>query len=428
MIVYSSAMLRGVVIVLCVAAAGCLREPVFHGGNGDVPLDEIADVLEVRDAALGLAVSGPNFEVVFSNQGARYPVQLGIVDPRTKDLVTFSAAGATSCHSEQGTGIAMFPMQHANGVDAGPDISSVMLVPSLGATVTQVALDWKQARTGTCNISFAGHTTFTFFVDGQVVRHDQLSYTPTGTAQAMDCACDTSGQSVFAFTSYTTLSTAQLAHVRNASGAAVVAENPSTGVEIVDPSTSEGQRGAPGTRRVCAEGFGGLEIAFGFPDFPRLQRVTSQRDLAFVLDYLPSFPTTSPPMDTYESTTRMRFDNGPDTCDQLMRQLADYDDAAMLHVQTEGPEEDLRLGPDGIYRNMTPYPGRAALLTVATGGRIAAPFAVRLEFDGPREKYAVYRSGPQDGNSGRIQPDTSSVIVWFMEPLLDNQVITITAD
>jgi hypothetical protein len=418
-------MSRGFVIV-CVALAACLPEPTFRPRDAatDAPSpdaalgDPLTPVPEVRafppNAQGQVEVSGPYFGVRFSNTGARYPLQLDIADADGNAANFLGGPSTEACNDERGVGIGLYPIDRVNSIDQ--NVGSASAMPSLaGAAVAQVSIRWNE---GFCTNTLAidGESLFTFFPDGRMHRFDQLDITTMQTVTP-DCTCS-QPTSRFFFTSYASLNYGVIASLESPVG--TITPLPMTGGEVTDTMD-----------RICASGFGGRKLAFGFEALvrpARIRRVNNNTNIAIVKDWLDDTTgqsITGPLMLTMATTHLL---DRTQTCSALFDRL-DALAASNTIIATHGDATTpLTIDRhDGMYGTAQPITETLVVLR-AGGANIPGGFAVKLQFEGERE-FAVYRTGATD-NGGGVQPvvpGNTAVVMWFREGLGQDQTIVVSA-
>lgn len=164
-------------IAVAASLAACLSIPPFMG----------SPLLDYKEDNGGAIVTAPDFTLHFAS-GASFhlPDRLTMVGS-TDNLLGHD--DSVLCFDESGTGFSLYPTPRISG-DIATQPAQNQLVPLMrGPAVVQVRLDWATRLDCSQTRAPGGHSTFTVFPDGRIVRHDTLSDPSQDQIFSNPCKC-----------------------------------------------------------------------------------------------------------------------------------------------------------------------------------------------------------------------------------------------
>lgn len=193
-----------------VTLAGCFEKPPFRGdGDGGMPdagpspcpggVVVNADL----DGQGRRVVCGPGYTMRFSDQGYGYPDSFVVGGEELLGQVT-------TCADEDRVGLAFYPAgvvaggppPTGQGVDGGRHVDLEVDTPFL----VKIGVPWR-ASFDACGLAPQGRSTFTFFPDGRIFRHDHIVDSSAAGAAACAGSCGPAGATGWHVTSYWTFAT-----------------------------------------------------------------------------------------------------------------------------------------------------------------------------------------------------------------------------
>ncbi|MBV8760654.1 MAG: hypothetical protein JO257_25400 [Deltaproteobacteria bacterium] len=404
--------------MIALVGAGCIKLADFHPGGGSgsgTPDARTADAANPGECGNGMpgqatasmsgsaiCAAGPGYVLRFPGSSFHYPDQLRI---GTADVLGTSSA----CNEESLIGEDAYPMKRfsSDSTATGETASATIILP--GPTVAKVAVNWSLPLMSPCASSgmVSGHSTFTLFPDGRLVRYDELT-TPALASQT-NCDCDSAAQ-LFLLTAYITFEPN-------------ITITKQTG-ETIFPSTGEGMA-MP--QLVCVSD-NGWRIAIVEQLVGRARNATGG-GIALTTD-LDNTGAMSLSAGTRGGITAYKI--GTDTCVNLLAPIAQYMNATgpQLHVHsangfddTIGTERDGMYGGDNGTGNGLPT-GGPGTLTLTTADTIPPGWALwvsGLTLGQPSATPA------RTGNWFAIQNVAGDAIIWFRDGLAAGQTITVPA-
>jgi hypothetical protein len=402
-------------------AAACLSIPPFRPRV----------LLKPSQDATGTTVDGSNFSLHFAGGS-----QFHLPDHLKIDGTDVLGHAASPCWGQTGTGFGVIPMPPVSGdalADIPPAATNQIQVVLGGPAVVQVRLDWSTHWTSHPDGSVCspnpkhtpgGTSTFTVFPDGRIVRHDILTDANPDTEQIAvdDCKCpDVSKKpGEFILSSYWAFSRTQLPQpyglgdngpelpdmlpLDSTDPPAIISQYPTI---CLNSSLSKYQ-----VASVWVLPTGAGSATYGYPD---VFSHDVQKDGIPMLDF---------PWDVHGALFIEHSD-----CTAALKRAIDYSAKPMITINGHAqPPSQL----DGIYGGDLgdgkkgfdlPSDGKATL-----SGDLKGPFAVWLRF--PDAVVVPVATSPGKPPSFYVpqQVDDRSWILWFLDPLVPGETITVAPD
>ncbi len=150
-------------VVVASSLAACLSIQPFQGQL----------LLKYSDDDGGATVTAPDFFTLHFASGAsfHFPDQLTIGS--SGNLLGHD--GMARCFDESGTGFSLYPTPRISADIPTKPVQNQLVPLMKGPAVVQVRLDWATRLDCSQTRAPGGHSTFTVFPDGRIVRHDTLS-------------------------------------------------------------------------------------------------------------------------------------------------------------------------------------------------------------------------------------------------------------
>jgi hypothetical protein len=400
--------------VAAVVCAGCIKLADFHPGNGSGSPDaHTADAAPPGECGNGVAgqatasmsgtaicASGPNYALRFPASSFHYPDQLRI---GTSDVLSTS----TACNEESLVGMDLYPVSRFSSDSAATGETASATIILAGPVVAKVAVSWSWQAAAQCAPSrtVTGHSSFTLFPDGRLVRFDELT-TPSASSQT-PCDCDTAAQG-FLLTAYVTLVPSVM--ITNQGG------------DPVFPSTGEGMA-MPAL--VCASS-NGWAIGIAEQLVGRARNATGG-GIALTTDLDASGATS---LSSGSRSTVTAYQIGTAGCAPLFAPIAQFTSSTgpQLRVRnTMGFDDTIGTQRDGMYGGDngtgTGLPTGAGTLTLSTtSDPIPAGWALAVSGTTLLPPTAT---PPRTGDWYRIQNGTNDSIIWFRDGLTSTDTITV---
>ncbi|HEU4730890.1 MAG TPA: hypothetical protein VFT22_23505 [Kofleriaceae bacterium] len=386
-------------VLAAAPAAACLSEPGYQP----------ASAVSFGADGTGAVVAGAGFALHFaSGNGFHLPdaLKLDGVDLLGHDP-------DARCFAESEAGFLIVPTPRISPDGAAPAVAS-QLVPVLrGPAVVQVKLDW----TGqfACNRARVpgGSSTFTVFPDGRIVRHDTLDDAnpdETGFSPA-ECACDPSGDALFTISSYWTLTQAPFRELYTSASP--------DGLGLPMPEQ-------PNLGTACLDG-GAFQVAVAWvPSEDRNSTTIVASGTLYGLHLRKVFRDSTIDPLAWSADTALLLERGG--CKRALDRAEDYSVRPALTINGTSLTAPAR---DGIYGSDmgsgppgVPVAGRHAELT----GMVKSSFAVWLRFASPARTVRAKLTGATGPWYLPQQVDDQGWIVWFRDPLVAGQQISIDAE
>ncbi|HET7505883.1 MAG TPA: hypothetical protein VFK02_32915 [Kofleriaceae bacterium] len=384
---------------LAVPGAACLSEPAYQPANA----------VSYAEDGTGGTISGAGFSLHFaSGTGFHLPDALKLDGT---DLLGHDPGAMCFAESEAGFLIAPTPRISADG--GAPAVSSQLAPVLRGPAIVQVQLDW----TGqfACNRARVpgGSSTFTVFPDGRIVRHDTIddANPDEDGFSPQECECASGGDGLFTISSYWTLAQAPFRQLYTSGQV--------DGLGLPMPEE-------PNLGTACFDG-GTFQVAVAW--LP-----TEDRNTTTILASGPLYglhlrkvfgESTIDPL-KWSADTALVLEHGG--CKSALDRADDYSARPELTINgaaVTAPARDGIYGSDqGTEPPGVPVAGRHAELT----GMVKSSFAVWLRFAG---SVGTVRAKLAGANGPWYLPqrvDDHSWIVWFRDPLVTGQLITIDAE
>jgi hypothetical protein len=362
---------------LAVGLAACADIP-------DEPFDDGAVTTRPDDTTGARIVSGPNYELQFGLAGADFfpmPDRLVI---NNRDILEDATA---DCAFENKIGVALFPglVITSDPGHLGPNgtaqMASIQLVEGMeGPGAIQYEVGYAASiRAGGGTQTLMGHSTFTFFASGRIVRHDSFSpFTGATPLAPLDpFGCSDGAFAGFFLTSY-------WAFERTGSPT------------LVDVDGNSPQDNL--TTQACTS-YGGLEsliaVSWQTPGSGEGTRFDpNSQTTAQVFDFIPG--ESAPIMPGQRNvTSAIKVITGgdvtPDRCGELMGEL---DDPPLMVDERMISSSD----ENGIYQDSGVHESTTTLRPAA--GRLPLGAAIALDLGGAT--HAEVTKDPADGASDPV--------------------------
>jgi len=403
----------GAVVGLTIGA--CVSIPAFNGGDAggdgvcipDLSVNGSGSVSFTSDSGGGI-VTGAAYSLHFgSGSQFHFPddVRVGGTDVMNAQTV--------NCGQEDLAGMALYPADaiRPNGSSMVGANDLIVQPGWTGPAVVKVMTHWS-ASFASCNATPGGDTLFTLFPEGRVVRHD---YMYNNTSQDWGaCACN--GAASYYPTSFWTFDQASFTTLQVGSSSAVPLST-FTG-QLADESVA------------CLQGGPAISVAtawhVGGTTGTRVLEVNNA--IAYVFDFVRVHQPTTAPAFGYTTTSALFLGGG---CDMTGIPRATDFVANSTEITINGSPRKPGLA-DGIYGGADDRSnaGGFALtqMTAQIAGSAPVGFAVWLKFPAPACDITVTKN-PDPGNPffTKQQLDDDEWVVWFRDPLVAPNTITITA-
>jgi len=407
-------MLRCSALVIALVSASCIKLSEFHpadapAGSSDArtadaaPPGEcgngLADQATASMSGSAVCAAGPSYVLRFPASGFQYPDQLHI---GTADVL----GNATSCNEESLVGMDAYPIARfsADSLATGETASATIVLGGPVVAKVAVSFSWQAAASCAPNRTVTGHSTFTLFPDGRLVRFDELT-TPAAASQT-NCDCD-SGAPGFFLTAYVTFVPGVM--VTSSTGDPIV---PSTGAGTTLPQLS------------CAHA-NGWAIGIAEQLAGRTKEATGG-GIALTTD-LDASGSTSLSSGTRSTVTAYQIGTG--NCTQLIASIAHYMNATgpQLRVRNTGSFDDtIGTERDGMYGGdngtAAGLPTGPGTLTLTTADTIPAGWALWVSGTTLLPPSAA---PARTGDWYKIQNGTTDSIIWFRDGLTSGETITV---
>jgi hypothetical protein len=367
-----------------------------------------------------------NVELGFASDASTFPMPISL-RVNGQELI----ATPESCNNEDQVGIAVYPAFSIAGNDAPPANSMKVLDRVLsGPAVTVFQTNWLYSYS-TCSATptmGSGNTQWSMFPDGRIVRNDFILPTTmaTVTAATSGCACSgAQGQMHFIVTSYTAFETSALTSVT-----ADTQTMESTQVPAPMSTQTRSNRGcvrASGNGRVALR----WDLVFEAEPSTYPTRIRSARtgmghdETVFVYDMVPDGQMTQlSNVRPYGVRTHMLVDGS--NLRDCIRMTTDVNSYAEINPMTiDGML--VSYSAQGIYDDsaITHREHSEPVTVSATSGTIPGGFVVAVKIPGS----TAIRTSPQtEGVVWQRRESDDTFYVFFPEPLVGNQSITITPE
>jgi hypothetical protein len=404
----------------CLLVVACVKVPPFQGGDsgtGDAPTDTqdgstTGPLVDVQMMGNGARALAPGYELVFSNDGAKFPHLLNV----NRSNPQFLMGGSEGCADEQGMGIALYPVTRINGVNAPNLGAPTITIPLQGPYVGQLRLAWSATYSCTtpASGSLTGHSTFSFFPDGRLTRYDVVDN--ASARNVADCPACGDTATAFYLTSYTTLIV---------DGNAFMTDGTQSDLD------NYGEVFSPGRSSCITER--GYSIAFAWVDTLTRLRVAAApptsvaRTIAFIKDF--ELPNATLAAGERRATTQMGIST--EACGALENRIAPFSDDDH-HLVINGDSTGAAL-VDGIYGGDPTVSGKVVDFPVTMTPQVTvmpnipAGFAVWLfHAPLPQTLTPVHSRNPPGQWYYEQRVNQNSVVYWFNVSLEQGETITIS--
>lgn len=402
-------------VAMLLVAAGCFGKPGFtqrdSGSDTCTPSQPSAPGVTI-DGTTGPLVTMPgNVAIGFADELLAYPMPDRLIIGGL-DVI----AQAAGCANEDRVGVAIYPIYSVAAQTPSGGMEHHLERLHVGPAFTSVETRWEYAQAG-CTGGAAlgeGHTTWSFFPDGKVVRNDTVVPSTTSTIDPTGCQCSSAaGVEAFIVTSYTTFDTTRLRTLTIPSDDDEPASLPG-GIIMTQPSacvtTQTGGRVAVAWDRVDNMD----------PPVPptrlRMQIPSGPNNItALVYDFVPSTPAVMSILQnrSFAVRTHMLLDQGMGhgTCVAMLEALAAYVNIQPLMIQGL----PVAYNEQGVFDDARTYDEPITL-----SGTLPPGFTVRVRFPG---FHAISTSAQKQGVVWQVEGD-GEFFVFFPEALTSPLTIT----
>lgn len=389
-------------IAAVVLAAGCFSVPPYE------PKTRVSYTEAGTGAIVAGTDPGNDFALRFADgDGFHFPDALMIdgVDVMGHDPVQ-------GCYREDETGLLIAPAPRISAHGPAEPVKSGLTPVLHGPAVVQVKVDWTTKLTCDNIHNPGGTSTFTVFLDGRIVRHDTIDDPDKSMLSPVSCACEpppSDPERLFNISTYWTLARAGLSDLHLPDEAPQPLPDPASG-------------GFSNKLVSCVNG-GGYQVAFAWSDV----RDTSIRTTDALISFGRTVAVGATDLVGFSTKESSAIFIEHGSCATALARADEHTDPSSLtinKVSTKPAARDGIYGGDGgvVEPGIELEEDRAEL-----SGLVPDSFAVWLRFSRSVDAVrATLEGGDAKGEWYLPQRvDDRSWILWFREPLLIDQKITI---
>ncbi|GEM_PF-4415159 len=410
-------MTRGAAVAALVLA-GCFSKPGLSREDAgmDAGSDAAGTCTQAQASQPGVRVSTapspvvtvmPDFDVGFASDLGSYPMPEQISLGGDQLL----AAPFASCSEEDRVGVAVYPnfLIAADSTTNTRSLERAVVGPAYTELVTHWAYELPTTCGGTDNRS-RGTTSWGFFPDGRIVRHDTVVPSDENDGITATCPCGGAGNSSFIITSFFVLARAVLA-------------------EVVQPSVGEGNASPPVIAApvvlqhdpsVCVRSVGGARLAMSWRESPvdpivptRIRGLTNS--VAIVYDMSNSELSTVGEDTEFAVTTILRASTAlaPVDCATLTTQVTNHFATPLLQAGAGTYTANER----GFYE--LPLPFSEPFTIRPSGGSIQGAFTISVQLPD-------FTGVATSAENIVWQRDGDLFTITFLQNLISGDTITVT--
>ena len=379
-------------------ATGCLSVPPYEPENA---------VSFTESGTGGGTAAGVGFALRFSDgPGLHFPDGL-LIDGT--DVMGRDAS--QTCFDEDEIGFRIVPTARISATGAAPAVKNLLVPVLRGPGVVQTRLEW--ATQFKCNGSRApgGTSTYTMFPDGRIVRFDTLADAVPTEIVPSGCECEPpirSEDQLFTISTYWTL-----------------ARDRFTTLHDPDPGLlpDDGVEGTANLATPCIEA-SSFQVAFAWPDSMQA-RILGRPDL---IEFGRDLGDRGAPRlndFSFENSSAIFIERGG--CEAAVKRAKEHSEPSSLTINQGAPmKPSIR---DGIYGG-DPGAGGLPGIDLPDGiatleGVVNSSFAVWLRFPGSTDAIRATLESKTGAWYLPQRVDDRTWIVWFRDPITQNQKIVV---
>jgi hypothetical protein len=424
-------------VVLLVTLAGCFSKPGLtpsdgpsdgSGSDSDGSGSDMAACVPSQPSPAGLVMDEdlthqwtvriPNGStMLFADSGSRYPMPIAI-NLGPEQLVS---TPSSACGREDMVGVSAFPVFTI----AGNQTPTTNLHPFdrvvVGPAYIEVLSTWHHHHVPACSggsMHGNGHTRWTFFPDGRVIRNDYILPADNGTFTMPDANCSCQGATnTFIVNSWVALAQGMVAQLTADGDSESGTGHPTMSNDIVDE---------PG---ICVRTPMGKRIGFRWERSSENRLDTRVRffvdEYAFITDIIPlTGPGSTATMTddvSYTTRTQLFLDNGAQSnlCTTVNSKLASH--VGQAPVDINGDQTQIHgFGYFDDSQNDTRTRSSAVTLK-AMYGRVEGGFTLKIRFPG-------YRSITTSVPATWQHEDDDTFFIFFPDGLAEQAELQITPE